>query len=107
MGAAFVVAHPIDVAGQPRLGLFLAGREAADAAAAEALVASLATTAATELWALARGLPRRRAMDEAVCGITVADARAPDLPLVFVNATFCRMTGYPEAEVIGRNCRFL
>ncbi len=37
----------------------------------------------------------------------LADPRQPDLPLVFVNEAFLRLTGYREAEVLGHNCRFL
>ena len=37
----------------------------------------------------------------------VADAQQPDLPLVYVNPGFERMTGYRAEEVLGRNCRFL
>ena len=37
----------------------------------------------------------------------LADPNQPDMPLVFVNEAFLRQTGYAEAEVIGRNCRFL
>ena len=37
----------------------------------------------------------------------VADPRKPDMPLVFVNEAFQRMTGYAEDELLGRNCRFL
>lgn len=40
-------------------------------------------------------------------GITIADARAPDMPLIFVNPAFERMSGYSAADVLGRNCRFL
>ncbi len=40
-------------------------------------------------------------------GISVADARQPDLPLSYVNAAFLRMSGYRSTEVLGRNCRFL
>ncbi|MES1946298.1 PAS/PAC sensor-containing diguanylate cyclase [Salinisphaera sp. C84B14] len=40
-------------------------------------------------------------------GITIADAQAEDLPLIFVNPAFERMTGYSHDEVVGRNCRFL
>lgn len=40
-------------------------------------------------------------------GITIADARREDLPLVWVNGAFLRLTGYTQDEVIGRNCRFL
>ncbi|MGY2066550.1 diguanylate cyclase domain-containing protein [Blastococcus sp. SYSU DS0619] len=48
-----------------------------------------------------------RAVAGASNGIVIADARKPDLPLVYANAAFLRMTGYTEAEVLGRNCRFL
>jgi PAS domain-containing protein len=40
-------------------------------------------------------------------GITIADARRPDRPLIYANQGFVRMTGYAVAEVLGRNCRFL
>lgn len=48
-----------------------------------------------------------RALDVAAEGITIADARLPDRPLIYVNEGFQRMTGYPVDEVLGRNCRFL
>jgi PAS domain S-box-containing protein len=31
----------------------------------------------------------------------------PDNPLEIVNAAFCELTGYPEREIVGQNCRFL
>jgi PAS domain S-box-containing protein len=48
-----------------------------------------------------------RALDVAAEGITIADARLPDRPLIYVNEGFERVTGYQVAEVLGRNCRFL
>lgn len=39
--------------------------------------------------------------------IVIADARAPDFPIVFVNPTFERVTGYTAGDALGRNCRFL
>jgi PAS domain S-box-containing protein len=39
--------------------------------------------------------------------IVVADARAPDQPIVLANSSFLELTGYSAEEVIGRNCRFL
>ncbi len=39
--------------------------------------------------------------------VVITDPRRPDNPLVFVNDSFCRLTGYARDEVIGRNCRFL
>jgi PAS domain S-box-containing protein len=40
-------------------------------------------------------------------GVTVADCAAPDMPLIYVNTAFERLTGYARDEVLGRNCRFL
>lgn len=48
-----------------------------------------------------------RAVESSVFSVTVADARAPDLPLTYVNPAFERLTGYQAHEVVGRNCRFL
>ncbi len=39
--------------------------------------------------------------------VVVVDALAPDLPIVYVNEAFSEVTGYPAAEAVGRNCRFL
>lgn len=62
-------------------------------------------------------LDRRRASDQLELkdralaatfeGITIADAGLPDNPLIYANAGFERLTGYPVGEVLGRNCRFL
>ena len=37
----------------------------------------------------------------------ISNPRRPDNPLEVANPAFCALTGYPEAEVVGRNCRFL
>ena len=37
----------------------------------------------------------------------VADARAPDMPIVWANDAFLRQTGYALDEIRGRNCRLL
>ncbi|MEM0935342.1 MAG: PAS domain-containing protein [Pseudomonadota bacterium] len=39
--------------------------------------------------------------------LTLADATAPDMPLIIANSAFLTLTGYGEDEVVGRNCRFL
>jgi len=54
------------------------------------------------------GFPlKERAMDEAPVGITITDATHPDNPLIYVNESFERVTGYQREEVLGTNCRFL
>jgi diguanylate cyclase (GGDEF)-like protein/PAS domain S-box-containing protein len=48
-----------------------------------------------------------RAIATASNGIVIADATRSDLPLVYANSAFLRLTGYAADEVLGRNCRFL
>jgi len=48
-----------------------------------------------------------RAMAASSCGITIADAQRPDMPLIYVNDAFVAITGYARAEVLDKNCRFL
>lgn len=48
-----------------------------------------------------------RAVLDSDLSISIADARLPDRPLIWVNTAFTRLTGYPVDEVVGRNCRFL
>ena len=37
----------------------------------------------------------------------ISDPSIPDCPIVFASEGFLDMIGYPRAEVLGRNCRFL
>lgn len=46
-------------------------------------------------------------LDSCVNGVTLADPDQPDMPIVYANQAFERMTGYTNDEVVGRNCRFL
>ncbi len=48
-----------------------------------------------------------RALATVDVGVTVVDLRLPDQPLVYVNPAFERLSGFPAADVLGRNCRFL
>jgi two-component system cell cycle sensor histidine kinase/response regulator CckA len=50
---------------------------------------------------------RERALDSISQAIIIADAGQPDYPIIYVNPAFERITGYPGAEAMGRNCRFL
>jgi diguanylate cyclase (GGDEF)-like protein/PAS domain S-box-containing protein len=49
----------------------------------------------------------RRAVTASAESLVIADARQPDMPLVYVNPAFERLTGYRADEVVGCNCRFL
>jgi PAS domain S-box-containing protein len=40
-------------------------------------------------------------------GVVICDATRHDLPIVFANTAFTRITGYAAAEAVGLNCRFL
>lgn len=40
-------------------------------------------------------------------GIVITDPHAPQSPIVYCNPAFERITGYSQAEVLGRNCAFL
>jgi PAS domain S-box-containing protein len=48
-----------------------------------------------------------RALAVAAEGITIADIRQPDQPLIYANEGFERLTLYPVSDIIGKNCRFL
>ncbi len=47
------------------------------------------------------------ALDSSTNGIVISDPALPDMPIIYVNPAFERMSGYSREEVIGRNCRFL
>nr|AML76569.1 putative LOV domain-containing protein [Posidonia australis] len=46
-------------------------------------------------------------LQSSLCGFVVSDALEPDYPVIYVNATFEKVTGYRAEEILGRNCRFL
>lgn len=46
-------------------------------------------------------------IDATTVGVTIADATAPDTPIIFCNPAFSRITGFSRSEAIGSNCRFL
>jgi PAS domain S-box-containing protein len=50
---------------------------------------------------------RNQAIEFSPSGISIADARLPDMPLIYINPAFEANTGYSALDVIGRNCRFL
>jgi PAS domain S-box-containing protein len=52
-------------------------------------------------------LLKNRALNVAAEGITIADMRLPDQPLIYINEGFERLTGYSAKSMKGNNCRFL
>ncbi|MGZ4989479.1 MAG: PAS domain S-box protein, partial [Methylobacter sp.] len=48
-----------------------------------------------------------RAVEASSSSISMADANQPDMPLIYVNPAFERITGYSRDEAIGHNARFL
>ncbi len=49
----------------------------------------------------------QRGIDASPTGILLVDACQADMPVVYVNRGFERLTGYSRDEALGRNCRFL
>ncbi|MEG5001062.1 EAL domain-containing protein [Microcoleus sp. B4-D4] len=48
-----------------------------------------------------------RAIESSSNGIVITDATLADNPIIYVNPSFERITGYCRDELIGKNCRFL
>ncbi|MDL0431973.1 EAL domain-containing protein [Marinobacter sp. TBZ242] len=49
----------------------------------------------------------KRSIESSSNGILIADAQQDDLPTIYVNRAFEKITGFSAEEAIGRNCRFL
>jgi len=49
----------------------------------------------------------RGVVESAPEGIVICDATSADCPVVFVNAAFVQMCGYPAAALLGTNLRIL
>ncbi|MHA6780842.1 PAS domain-containing protein [Pseudonocardia saturnea] len=50
---------------------------------------------------------RDRAVVATDMSFTISDPRHPDDPLIWVNPSFTRLTGYTYEDVVGRNCKLL
>jgi len=50
---------------------------------------------------------RERAIEAVDVGVTITDATKKNHPLVYVNETLCKMTGYSKAELTGKGVRVL
>ncbi|MEQ5821839.1 EAL domain-containing protein [Halomonas sp. SCS19] len=49
----------------------------------------------------------QRGIEASPNGVLMADASQDQMPLVYANEAFCRLTGYDLDEVLGRTCHFL
>ncbi|WP_106477943.1 EAL domain-containing protein [Phytohalomonas tamaricis] len=49
----------------------------------------------------------QRSIEASYNGVAIADALAPEMPLIYVNPAFERITGYGAEEALGKNSRFL
>ncbi|MGY5883067.1 EAL domain-containing protein [Modestobacter lacusdianchii] len=102
-------AEVVGSAAEPSTG---SAAEPSTGSAAEPSTGSAAVDAAARLLTGgATGGPGEALLQRALAvvgsGVTVVDLRLPDQPLVYVNPAFEQLAGYPAAEVLGRNCRFL
>lgn len=76
----------------------------------ETFVELLSEWASTELARTKqeRELRRKdRAVEAAPVGVTISDPDQADNPIIYVNDHYEEITGYSEAEAVGRNCRFM
>ena len=55
----------------------------------------------------ASGVLFEQAMAQTRMAICLTDPNQDDAPIVFANRAFRDLTGYPDEEILGRNCRFL
>ena len=46
------------------------------------------------------------ALDWVISGVFIVDATRPDMPVIYVNTAFERLTGYQGEESLGKNCCF-
>lgn len=49
----------------------------------------------------------RRSIESSSTGVLISDAQQQDMPLIYANPAFEKITGYSANEALGRNCRFL
>lgn len=99
VGVASVAATGVFQRQSRQLGLM--NRQLTDASKRESTLASRLADQLQELSIFGS------VVDDSIVGISIADMRQPDAPLVYVNNAFTAITGYTRELSIGYNCRFL
>ncbi len=107
--AAFIAVELLSIPHQkaPATVIAFAGKHLSERDRAVTLLHSLTAETGNDLMRLRQSPFLAAALAEIECGVTIADPSLEDTPLIYANAAFERMTGYPRAEILGRNCRFL
>jgi len=49
----------------------------------------------------------KKIVDNTNAGIVIADARRKDMPIIYANETFEKVTGYTQEDILNSNCRIL
>jgi len=49
----------------------------------------------------------KHAIDSSTTGVVIANSTLPDMPLIYVNPAFEKLSGYSAEYILGKNCRFL
>lgn len=80
--------------------------DAEDGRVFEALASQIAV-AVENARAIETVMLHETAIQNSTSGMTIADARLPDMPLIYINPAFETITGYTMAEAMNQNCRFL
>jgi diguanylate cyclase (GGDEF)-like protein/PAS domain S-box-containing protein len=70
-------------------------------------IANLLATAIERIGYSERLQMMERAIESSSNGIVITDATVADNPMIYINPSFERITGYSRDELIGKNCRFL
>jgi len=49
----------------------------------------------------------KKTVDSSIEGIVISDANQPDIPIIYANDRFTKLTGYNREDIYGKNCRFM
>ncbi|TGD43955.1 response regulator [Pseudotabrizicola sediminis] len=70
-------------------------------------VGNLLALRQAQLDVLAREKLLNAVIESSTASIVIGDASRPDIPMIYANGAFERLSGFTRDEVLGRNCRLL